>query len=152
MRIEHEVTIAAPIDRVWNFLMDVPAMSQCIPGVENVEPVDENRFSARVTQRIGPISVSFDCQITVLSIDESSYTSSAQITGRDSRMNAGMKATMAMGLVPRDDGVVLTMVTDVDISGKIAQFGHGIIKQRATALLDAFGRRVSATLAPARDA
>src|ERR671935_2084156 len=143
MRIEQQLTIAAPVERIWEFLMDIPAMSQCIPGVENVEQIGENTFTARATQKVGPVSVNFDCQITILSVDKASYSSSAQIIGRDVKVLSGMKTVMSMNLAPRDDGVLFTVVTDVEISGKIAQYGHGIVRQRANALLEAFGRCIT---------
>jgi carbon monoxide dehydrogenase subunit G len=147
VRIEQHLTIAAPVERIWDFLMDIPAMAQCVPGVENVEQVGENAFTARVKQKIGPVAVTFDCQITILSVDKASYSSSAQVIGRDVKVLSGMKAVMSMNLAPRDDGVLFTVVTDVDISGKIAQYGHGIIRQRANALLEAFGQCITAKVA-----
>ena len=147
MRIEQQLTIAAPVERIWDFLMDIPAMSQCIPGVENVEQTGENAFTARVKQKIGPVAVTFDCQITILSVDKASYSSSAQVIGRDVKVLSGMNAVMMMNLAPRDDGVLFTVVTDVEISGKIAQYGHGIIRQRANALLEEFGQCISTKVA-----
>ena len=147
MRIEQQLTIAAPVERIWDFLMDIPAMSQCIPGVENVEQTGENAFTARVKQKIGPVAVHFDCQITILSVDQASYSSSAQVIGRDVTVLSGMKALMSMNLAPRDDGVLFTVVTDVEISGKIAQYGHGIVRQRANALLEAFGQCITTRVA-----
>jgi uncharacterized protein len=147
VRIEQQLTIAAPVARIWEFLMDIPAMSQCVPGVENVEQVGENEFTARVKQKIGPVVVNFDCQITILSVDKASYSSSAQVIGRDVKVLSGMKALMSMNLAPRDDGVLFTVVTDVEISGKIAQYGHGIVRQRANALLEAFGQCITTKVA-----
>ena len=147
MRIEQQLTIAAPVERIWDFLMDIPAMSHCVPGVENVEQTGKNTFTARVKQKIGPVAVNFACQITILSVDKASYSSSAQVTGRDVKVLSGMKAVMSMNLAPRDDGVLFTVVTDVDISGKIAQYGHGIVRQRANVLLEAFGQCITTKVA-----
>ena len=147
MRIEQQLTIAAPVERIWDILMDIPAMSQCVPGVENVEQIGENTFTARVKQKIGPVAVNFDCQITILSVDKASYSSSAQVIGRDVKVLSGMKAVMSMNLAPRDDGVLFTVVTDVEISGKIAQYGHGIVRQRANVLLEAFGQCITTHVA-----
>lgn len=143
MRIENEVTIDAPLERVWDFLMDIPTMSSCIPGVEQVEQVDETKWNARIKQKVGPLSVGFDCQISIVSVDKDTYSTASQISGRDSKLGSGMKATMSMSLAPQDDQVVLKMTTDADISGKIAQYGHGIIKQRASAMTEAFGKCVN---------
>lgn len=149
MRLENELTIAAPLEQVWTFLMDIPTMSSCIPGVEQIEQIDDTNYTARIKQKVGPLSLSFECQITVLSIDESTYSTSAQVSGRDSRIASGVKAVMAMRLTPQGDGVLLTMTTDADISGKIAQYGHGVIKQRAAVMTDAFGKCFNEKIAAA---
>jgi carbon monoxide dehydrogenase subunit G len=105
--------------------------------------VDDTHWNARVKQKVGPVSVGFDCQITILKVDQGTRTTAAQISGRDAKLGSGVKATMSMTAVPQDDGVVLKMTTDADISGKIAQYGHGIIKQRATAMTEEFGKCVN---------
>jgi carbon monoxide dehydrogenase subunit G len=152
VRIEQQLTVAAPAERVWAFLMDVPAMALCLPGVSQVEQVAPDRYTARVTQRVGPIAASFDCQIAVVSLDEAAYAATSRVTGRDGKIGAGVKAVMSMKLEPQGDSVLLTLVADVDVSGKIAQYGHGIIKQRAGAMLDDFGRCVNERCAGASGA
>ena len=139
MRFEQEVSIAAPIDEVWEFLMDIPAMSACIPGAENVEQIEENKYAACIRQKVGPLSVRFECQVSINSIDKAAYTASAQVSGRDSKLASGIRADMSMNLEPQEEGVLLKMVTDADIMGKIGQYGHGIIKQKANALTKEFG-------------
>jgi carbon monoxide dehydrogenase subunit G len=142
MRFEQELTIAAPMDQVWDFLMDIPMMSSCIPGAENVEQIDESKYAVCVKQKVGPLSVRFECQVTVLSIDKSSYSASAQVSGRDTKLASGVKAAMTMHLEPRDGGVLMKMVADADIFGKIGDYGHGIIKKRAAAMTQEFGKCV----------
>lgn len=146
MRFEQELTIAAPLDQVWDFLMDIPTMSSCIPGAENVEQIDEKTYAACVKQKVGPLSVRFECQVTVLSIDRSSYSASAQVSGRDMKLASGVKAVMSMHLEPQEGGVRMKMVTDADIFGKIGEYGHGIIKKRAAAVTEEFGRCVDAKI------
>lgn len=147
MRFEQEVSLAAPIDAVWEFLMDIPAMSECIPGAEEVQQVDDTTYAATIRQKVGPLSLRFECQVAIDSIDDAAHTASAQLTGRDSKLASGVKAAMSMKLEPADGGVLLTMVTDADILGKIGQYGHGIIKQKANALTREFGACVQERIA-----
>lgn len=147
MRIEQEVAIDAPVDRVWDFLMDIPVMSSCIPGVESVEQIDDTTWAGRIKQKIGPLSITFDCKITILSIDKDTLATSAEVSGRDTRLGAGVKAKMSMQLVPEDPASRLRMVTEADLSGKIAQYGHGLIKARATAMTQQFGACVNSKVA-----
>ena len=147
MRIEQEFAVPAPAERVWAFLMDVPAMAQCIPGAAGVEPVDDTTFTATVTTRIGPITASFGCKIVVVALDEATRTGTVEVSGRDARIGGGVKARVTMTLSESDGQTRVRIVSDVDILGKIGQYGHGMVTKRANAMLDEFAACARARLA-----
>jgi carbon monoxide dehydrogenase subunit G len=72
--IDQQATIPAPIDRVWDFLMDVPAVSKCVPNVEKFEQSGENVYEGVVGVKVGPISVHLDGRITVTEQDRDNWT------------------------------------------------------------------------------
>jgi carbon monoxide dehydrogenase subunit G len=147
MRIEQQLVFSAPAEQVWGLLADMHGLAECIPGAENVQALDPEHFALRVKVKVGPISVAFDCQVAIVRLDPSSRSGSFEISGRDSRIGAGMRAVSTFSLA--EDGPVTTvaLTTDTDISGKIAQYGHGIIHQRADAILQAFAECVRGRLA-----
>jgi carbon monoxide dehydrogenase subunit G len=147
MRIEQQLVFSAPAEQVWGLLADMHGMAECIPGAENVQELDPEHFALRVKVKVGPISVAFDCQVTILRLDAASRSGSFEITGRDSRVGAGLRAVSVFTLA--EDGQVTTVAlnTDTDISGKIAQYGHGIIRQRADVILQTFAECVRGRLA-----
>lgn len=149
MRIEQELVFASPAEQLWSLLGDLQGMAECIPGAENVQAVDSEHLTLRVKVKVGPIAVGFDCQVGILRLDVDARTGAFEISGRDARVGAGMRAVSTFKL--RDEGPRTTVIldTDTDISGKIAQYGHGIIRQRADAILQAFGECVRARLARA---
>ena len=137
MRFEHEFSVDAPADRVWYFLMDVPQMAACIPGASGVTQIDETTYDATVTAKIGPISAKFGCRISILNLDEASRTGSVEVAGKDTKLGGGVKAKMEMSLAG-DNPTTVTIRSDVDIMGKIGQYGHGMIAKRADAMLADF--------------
>jgi carbon monoxide dehydrogenase subunit G len=139
MKLSHTFTVAAPPDRVWVVLMDIPAMAECIPGVSGVSQADDTTYDAQVTTKIGPITARFACRIAVLSLDDATHTGRVEVTGKDVKLGGGVKAKMAMALAPAGDGTTVTIDSDVDIMGKIGQYGHGMISKRADAMLADFG-------------
>ncbi len=151
LRLEQEFTIDAPVERVWDFLTDIPVMSQCIPGAEGVQVVDDRHVNALVKTRVGPISVAFNCQVSVLTLDRETFTASAEIAGRDTRLGASVRATMSMALIPKGAATTVKLTTEVDLSGKLVQYGHGIIRQRANAMLESFSSCVRERLADGAD-
>lgn len=138
MRIEQAFEVAAPVDRVWAFLMDVPALARCIPGASDVEQVDDTTFNATVKTRIGPVTASFGCKIVVLELDDAARTGAVEVSGRDSRIGGAVKAKMAMAVAPEGERTSVRIASDVDILGKIGQYGHGIITKRANAMFEEF--------------
>jgi carbon monoxide dehydrogenase subunit G len=146
MRIEQKLEFPVGVTRVWDLLVDVGTSARCIPGAEAVKTIDPEHFSVLVKVKIGPVSVAFDCQVEVVELHPDSKSGTFRIVGRDTRVGAGVRATTEFSIAGDDDATTLNFSTDTDISGKIAQYGHGIIRQRADATLAAFGECVRARL------
>ena len=149
MHIEQELVFQAPAEQLWGLLGDLKGMAECIPGAENIQVVDSEHLTLRVKVKVGPIGVGFDCQVSILRLDAAARTGAFEISGRDPRVGAGMRAVSTFQLRENGPHTTVTLDTDTDISGKIAQYGHGIIRQRADAILQAFAECVRARLARA---
>ena len=147
MRFEHQFEIDAPVKRVWAFLMDVPQMATCIPGASGIAQVDDTTYDATVTAKIGPISAKFGCRIAILNLDETARKGSVEVAGKDTKLGSGVKAKMEMSLSGAESGpTTVNIVSDVDIMGKIGQYGHGMIAKRADAMLADFANCTRAKL------
>ena len=146
MRFEHQFSVDAPAERVWAFLMDVPQMAACIPGASGVTRIDDTVYDATVIAKIGPISAKFGCRITILNLDDATRTGSVEVAGKDTKLGGGVKAKMEMSL-SGDGPTTVNIRSDVDIMGKIGQYGHGMISKRADAMLADFANCARASLA-----
>lgn len=141
MRFEHQFEVDAPIEQVWGFLMDVPQMASCIPGASGVTQVDETSYDATVAAKIGPISAKFGCRITILHLDDAAHKGSVEVAGKDAKLGGGVNAKMEMTLTGDANGpTTVDIRSDVDILGKIGQYGHGMIKKRADTMLADFAK------------
>lgn len=138
MRLEQELRLAAPADEVWAYLMDVPRMAQCIPGVSRIVVVDDTTYTATVGARIGPIAANFDCTIAMLQLDEVARSGTIEVSGQDRKIGGGVKSRMTMTLQGNGGQTVVRIVSDVDVLGKIGHYGHGIFEKRANAMLTEF--------------
>ncbi|MFN8665250.1 MAG: SRPBCC family protein [Thermomicrobiales bacterium] len=145
MQFTHQFSVEAPAEAVWDFLCDVPQMAPCIPGASNVREVSTNAYDADVTAKIGPVSARFACRVTIVDLNDDERTGVVELSGKDTKLGGGVKASMQMRLestMPTD--VIIT--SDVDVLGKIGQYGHGMLSRRADAMLDDFAACVKAKL------
>ena len=147
MRFEHQFSVDAPAERVWQFLMDVPQMAGCIPGATEIKQLDEKNYEANVTAKIGPITAKFGCRIAILDLDPAARTASVELTGKDARLGGGVKGKMTMSIAESaPEQSLVRIVSEVDVLGKIGQYGHGMLSKRADAMLDDFAACVRAKL------
>jgi carbon monoxide dehydrogenase subunit G len=126
--------------------MDVPSMAACIPGASDVRRIDETTYDATVAARIGPISARFGCRIVVQALDETARAGTVEVSGKDVKLGGGVKARMEMALREADGVTTVAVVSDVDVLGRIGQYGHGMIGKRADAMLADFAACARARL------
>ncbi len=146
MQFEKQVEIHAPREKVWNFIWDVDQFISCVPGCKEAKTVEEGkRYSATMVEKVGPFKVEFPTTIEVLERDELSRIK-AQASGADNKIGSRMKLDLEVKLREEDNKTVLQFIAGVDILGKLAALGHGIIKRKADQVLDEFAQAVKKRL------
>ncbi|HEY7167263.1 MAG TPA: SRPBCC domain-containing protein [Candidatus Binatia bacterium] len=142
MDFQKEVEIAAPKEKVWNFIWDVDRFIACVPGCKEAKTLEDGkRYSAIMVEKVGPFRVEFPTTIEVLEREEMSRIK-AQASGADNKIGSRMKIELDVNLSEKQDKTVLGLVARVDILGKLAALGHGIIKRKADQVLDEFAGAV----------
>ena len=145
MQFTHQFSVNAEAEAVWDFLCDVPQMAACVPGASKVREVAPNAYDADVTARIGPVSARFSCRVTIVDLNQAERTGVVELAGKDAKLGGGVKAAMQMRLESTMPTTVI-ITSDVDVLGKIGQYGHGMISRRADAMLDDFASCVKSKL------
>ena len=146
MRFEKEVEIASPRGKVWNFIWDVDRFITCVPGCKEVKTIEEGkRYAATMVEKVGPFRVEFPTTIEVFEREEMSRIK-AQASGADNKIGSRMKIELDVNLRGEGSHTTLSFVAAVDILGKLAALGHGIIKRKAEQVLDEFAQAVKKRL------
>jgi len=146
LRFEKEVEILAPREKVWNFIWDVDRFIACVPGCKEAKTVEAGkRYSATMVEKVSPFRVEFPTTIEVLETEELSRIK-AQASGADNKIGSRMKIELNVHLREQDGKTMLGFVAGVDILGKLAALGHGIIKRKADQVLDEFAQAVKKQL------
>ena len=147
MTFTQECVIPVERERLWDFLMDVPKVGRCVPGVDTVELVDGNAYRGGLRVQVGPIRLSLEGTMTVEEQDRSLWRARMRAEANDRRLGGGIRARMSLTLAPADGGTRLQIETDLAILGKIGEFGQPVIKKKADALLEEFARNLRSALA-----
>ncbi len=147
MRLTQRCTLAVERERLWDFLMDVPRMSCCIPGVAKVEPAEDNRYRGAVKVQVGPIRLTLAGTITIEEQERHAWRASMRADATDQGAGGGVRARMTMTLVPAADGTELVVDTDLAVLGKLGEFGQPIMRKKADGLMQEFAANLQAALA-----
>ena len=135
-------------ERLWDFLMDVPKVGRCVPGLVGViEAVNGGAYQGDLEVRVGPIRLSLQGTITVEEQDRSAWRARMRAEANDRRLGGGIRARLNLTLAPLESGTRVQIDTDLAVLGKIGEFGQPVIKKKADALLEEFARNLGSALA-----
>ncbi len=138
MKIENEFTVSAPIDRAWAVLTDLEGIAPCMPGAV-LTGHEGDVYRGKVKIKVGPVTSEYAGTATFSERDDAEHRAVIDAKGRDSRGAGNANALITAQLRPDgDDRTVVTVVTDLKITGKIAQFGSGMIQEVSRKLLGQF--------------
>jgi carbon monoxide dehydrogenase subunit G len=137
MKIENEFTVSAPIDRAWEVLTDLEGIAPCMPGAV-LTGHDGDVYRGKVKIKVGPVTSEYAGTATFSERDDAQHRAVIDAKGRDSRGAGNANALITAQLRAEGDQTVVTVVTDLKITGKIAQFGSGMIQEVSRKLLGQF--------------
>jgi carbon monoxide dehydrogenase subunit G len=139
VKFSQRAVIPVARELLWQFLMDVPKVAQSLPGVESVSRIDDTTYQGTLKVRVGPISLNLQGKIIVEERDRERWRASLRAEAND-RVAAGAvkgKTTMELKEVSPTE-TELVVETDVNILGKIGEFGQPIIRKKADQMLRQF--------------
>ncbi|VAW06801.1 Carbon monoxide oxidation accessory protein CoxG [hydrothermal vent metagenome] len=137
MKIENEFRVNAPIDVAWAFLTDIPAIAPCMPGAK-LTSVEDQTYAGTIKVKVGPVTAEYSGTATFVEKDDTAHRLELSAKGRDSRGSGNADAVIVAQLTPDDDTTVVNIDTDLKISGKVAQFGRGVMVDVSNKLIGQF--------------
>jgi carbon monoxide dehydrogenase subunit G len=137
LKIDNEFTVGVPIDRAWAVLTDLEGIAPCMPGAV-LTGVEGDVYSGKVKIKVGPITSEYAGTARFTERDEVNHRAVIDASGRDVRGAGNAAAAITAQLRAEGSSTVVSVDTDLKISGKIAQFGSGMIKEVSAKLLGQF--------------
>ena len=148
MKFNQSAQIPVAREPLWDFLMDVPAVATCLPGVESVKKIDDSTYEGALKVRVGPISLNLQGKIIVEEQDRQNWRATLRAEAKDRRAAGAVSGKTAMTLKELGPGESeLGVETDVNILGKIGEFGQPIIRKKADSMLKEFVENIKKQLA-----
>jgi carbon monoxide dehydrogenase subunit G len=138
-KIEERFEVRAPVERVWNYLIDPASVVVCLPGAELLEMQDERTFLGTIKVKVGPLSMSYKGQAKFTEVNEQDHVVRMVGEAREVGGSGSTKITMLSKVAPLSNrGVEVIVNADVDLVGKIVQFGRGMIEEVSKQLFQQF--------------
>lgn len=139
MNFEYGMDVTAPIDRVWELLLDPKVMAGCVPGTQEVEVISETEYLAVVKVKISFISAKFKIKTNIVETRAPMYLR-CEGTGEDKLVSSAMKQVTELHLTDRGDGTTGILVqTKADVLGRLGSFGLSVMKTKADRMWEEFG-------------
>jgi carbon monoxide dehydrogenase subunit G len=146
MELTNDFRVAVPVERAWAVLTDVELIAPCLPGAQ-LQEVEGDEYRGVVKVKVGPITAQYKGKATFLSQDADAHVAILRAEGRETRGQGNANATITATLTPEGDGgTAVSVVTDLTITGRVAQFGRGVLADVSAKLLDQFVENLETTV------
>ncbi len=125
MKLEQSFEVRAPLERVWETLIDVERVAPCLPGAEVTEAGEEGTYRGTFSVRLGPTTAAYRGELKIEELDEAARRVTMRANGQDKRGQGSAKATIVSTMVAEGDVTQVQVETDFTITGRLARFGRG---------------------------
>ncbi len=137
MELNHDFQVSVPIERAWAVLTDLERIAPCMPGAQLLE-VEGDEYRGVVKVKVGPITAQYRGVAKFVDLDETAHRAVLRAEGRDTRGQGTASATVTATLEGTESGTGVRIETDLDVSGKVAQFGRGVLAEVSEKILGQF--------------
>lgn len=147
LKFENSFVIKAPIARVWAYLTDPYRVAPALPGAAITEKTDDRTYKGTITVKVGPVSAKYKGVAVFEKLDAATHTAEISAKGQDLSGRGGADMKMTSVLAERAPGETeVTIVSDVNVTGIIAQFGRGLMQDVSDQMLKRFTDAMRAEL------
>ncbi|MGY1754077.1 SRPBCC domain-containing protein [Blastococcus sp. SYSU D01042] len=145
MQLENSFTVPVPIDEAWRVLLDIERIAPCMPGAA-LDSVTGDDFTGRVKVKLGVITLTYQGKASFVEKDEAAHRAVIDARGKDQRGNGTAAAVVTATLAAEGGSTRVDVLTDLNITGRPAQFGRGVMTDVGNKLIGQFADQLAAQL------
>ena len=140
MKLENEFTVDAPVDKAWNVMLDLERVTPCLPGAQLTEQTGDGEHKGTMRVKLGPVTQDYQGKVWFKETDESQHRAVLRADGQDARGQGTASATITSTLQEENggDSTRVRVETDMQITGRAAQFGQGVQQDVAEKIMGQF--------------
>ncbi|HXG37096.1 MAG TPA: SRPBCC family protein [Dehalococcoidia bacterium] len=147
MKFENKLVLPVERAKLWDFLMDVPQVSSCVPGVNGLTILSDDEYKADMRVKVGPVSLNLDVHSTVEYRDRDKWEAAMRSEAKDRRIGGSARSKTVMRLFDKgDNSTELVLESDVVFMGRLGEFGQPLVRKKTNDMLKEFARNLEARL------
>jgi carbon monoxide dehydrogenase subunit G len=146
MKFENEFDVQAPIDEVYEALLDVERVAPCMPGAEVIETTGDDAYKVAIKVKVGPMSMTYKGDVQIVERDDAAKTATLRAKAKEARGQGTADAHVRMALAEAGGGTHAALETEVQLSGRVAAMGRGVIADVSGRLVETFARNLAEML------
>jgi len=143
--LNNSFIVDVPVERAWEVLTDVPMIAPCLPGAQ-LQDVDGDEYKGIVKVKVGPIVTQYKGAATFVEQDATAHRIVLEAEGRETRGQGNAKALITATLEAKGGSTEVVVTTDLKVTGKVAQFGRGVMADVSAKLMDQFAENLAAVV------
>jgi uncharacterized protein len=145
MELTNEFTVDVPVEQAWAVLTDLERIAPCMPGAQ-LQEVSGDDYLGVVRVKVGPVTAEYRGKAQFLERDTAAHKAVLRAEGRETRGQGNASATITAQLESSGSATHVSVVTDLSISGRVAQFGRGVLADVSNKLLGQFVQQLETTV------
>ena len=145
MELSNEFEVPVPIEQAWAILTDLERIAPCLPGAQ-LQEVEGEVYRGIVKVKVGPITAQYKGQAVLVEKDDVNHVALLEATGRDTKGAGNASANIKAELTAKGNITHVSVLTDLTVTGKVAQFGRGVLGDVSAKLLTQFVSNLEATV------
>jgi carbon monoxide dehydrogenase subunit G len=142
MKLQNRFTVPVPVEEAWRVLLDVERIAPCMPGA-TLTSIDGDAFEGTVKVKVGPINLTYGGKARFVSKDDQAHVAVIDGSGKETRGTGTAKALITCRLLDKGATTAVEVDTDLNVTGKPAQFGRGVLADVSSKLVDQFAACLS---------
>ena len=146
MELINTFTVNLPVAETWNVLLDLKRVARCIPGAAIVK-VEDDQYHGAVKIKVGPVTTQYQGVASYVDTDGAAYRAVIKAAGSDTGGQGNADARITVALSEQGASTKVVMTTELALSGRVAQFGRGVVADVANKILGQFVKNLEADMA-----